>query len=529
MKNKLLLCLLVSAISFKCKKNEAPSSNPVINNNDTIRNTQILNSGIAHQKGKELKVLDVVQGNSFSNQQKVLIASLQGLAAKTSSEQIYIEEGGPSTVWKDYLKSRYSIKVNNYTTLVELLNQFKTLVTIKGYVLYDGTRNARSLTAATSLSGPMNAIAVDKTLESTVQAAGITNKLLDVSDKDEKWVYANYPYAFSKKNAAELSPTIAHNLRDYISLTNSFAFYDGNTAWRTTILKNLDAGAYCYGYGQSEFDMVSDASAQGVTMLPSDVAANLSPLSSIYNTEGLQQQPSAEAVPSEENVHYVTFLTSDGDNIAFDLWSLQSYFSYPLRGSFAMGFTVSPSMYDLAPAALNWYFTKATSNDRFVCGPSGSGYMFPSKMPAAKLDAYLSKLNTFTGATGLRICNILDQGAINNMTLWNKYLAQPNIDALIYTGYGEAPHGSIQFASNGKPVIEQRDNLWAGLEEEQTVISNINSRPADPHSAEGYSLVFVHVWTKDLSNVRTVIQGLNSNVRVVTPDVFVKLVQKNLK
>jgi hypothetical protein len=114
------------------------------------------------------------------------------------------------------------------------------------------------------------------------------------------------------------------------------------------------------------------------------------------------------------------------------------------------------------------------------------------------------------------------------MDLWDKYLAQPNIDALIYTGYGEAPHGTIQFSANGKPIIEQRDNLWQGLEEEAQVISNINSRPADPHSVNGYTLVFVHAWTKDLSAIKTVIAGLHSNTRVVTPDAFVKLIKANL-
>ncbi|MET3877779.1 hypothetical protein ABIE50_003191 [Chitinophaga sp. OAE865] len=128
----------------------------------------------------------------------------------------------------------------------------------------------------------------------------------------------------------------------------------------------------------------------------------------------------------------------------------------------------------------------------------------------------------------MNIVNILDQGALGRMDIWNKYLAKTNIDALMYTGYGEAPGGSIQFAANGKPVIEARDNLWAGLEEEGTVISNINARPADPYNAAGYTLVFVHTWTKNMAAIRTVIDGLHANVKVVTPDVFVKLVRTNL-
>lgn len=493
-----------------------------------IIHTPHLATGIVHQKGKELKSLHIISGSQLNDAQKVAVATLQGIVAKTSSEQIYIDEGGPSGVWKNYLQSKYGITLKNVASFDELIKTYQQKGFIKGYVRYDRSSDKRSLTAATSLSGPMQAIAVDKSLENSIKQLGVSKMLADVSGKNEKWVYTNYPKAFTKKNVAELSPDIHHHLRDYISLTDAFTFYDGITPWRTSVLKALDDGAYCFGYGENEFDMVADASAQGISTLPTDLAANLAPLSSIYATEGLKQRPAATEVTTEDDVHYVTFLVSDGDNIAYNLWSQHAYFTHPLSGSIPIGYTITPSLYDLAPAALRWYYEKSTPNDYFVCGPSGSSYIFPSRMPSNKLDAYVTKLNEFAGATGLTICNILDQGAINKMEIWDKYLAQPNIDALIYTGYGESPHGSIQFSANGKPIIEQRDNLWQGLEEEQTVIANINSRPADPYTAEGYTLVFVHVWTKDLSHVQTVVNGLNSNVRVVTPDKFVKLVQQNL-
>lgn len=496
---------------------------------DTVSNAQALNTGVLHQKGKQLKTLDVIAGGGLSAEQKVLVSTLQGLVAKTSSEQIYIDEGGPSSVWTSYLKSKYGITLTSYSSWSDLVSHFKSKIT--GYVLYNRAANARSLTAATSLCGPMNAIAVDASLENAVRALGLTKVKADVHDKDEKWVYSNYHNLFNKQMAAEQNPTINHHLRDYITLTNAFAFYDGNTAFRTSVLQGLNSEAFCFGYGQDEFNMVKNAAQQGVPMLPSDLAANLAPLSSVFDTTGLKQKTFTTPT-TEENVHYVTFLVSDGDNLSVDTWQLYNYFNTPVRGSFNMGYTVSPSMADLAPSVLSWYYANAsngTNKDFFVAGPSGSGYTFPTQMPAGKLDTYLTRLNTFMGVAGLNICNILDQNLNSHMDVWNKYLAQPNIDALIYTGYGEAPQGTITFSSNKKPIIAERDNLWQGLEEEATVTSNINSRPANPHSADGYSLVFVHIWTKDLSAIQKVVNGLNSNVRVVTPDAFVKLIKANLK
>jgi hypothetical protein len=527
MKKDFILTLLVAAGigCFACSKTNNQSPAVTINDTLPVKNTQVLNKGVLHQKGMALKSLCVINGNNLSAEQKVLVATLQGLVAKTSFEQIYIDEGGPSTIWLNYLNSKYGITLTNYATWPDLVDHFKSK--ISGYVLYNRAKNERSLTAATSLCGPMNAIAVDKSLETPLIAAGITTRKADVRTRDEKWVYSNYPLAFSKALGAELTPSINHHLRDYITLTNAFTFYDGETPWRKTVLQGLDPEAFCFGYGKEEFSMVSNAAEAGIVMLPTDLAANLAPLSSIYDTAPFQQKTGTTPV-TESNVHYVTFLVSDGDNIAFDLWSLQSYFSNPIRGTFNMGYTISPSLVDLSPATLRWYYENASTKDCFVAGPSGSGYTFPSKMPVASLDKYLDRLNTFMEKANLNIVNILDQGVIGRMDLWNKYLSHSNIDGLIYTGYGEAPHGSIRFSDNGKPVIEARDNLWAGLEEEATVISNINSRPTDPSNASGYTLVFVHAWTKDLSSIQTVINGLNSNVRVVTPDAFIKLVKTNL-
>ncbi|MFX1707427.1 GxGYxYP family putative glycoside hydrolase [Chitinophaga sp. CC14] len=491
--------------------------------------TVVLKKGVLHQKGAALTALCAIPASSLTAEQKVLIATLQGVVAKTSGEQIYIDEGGASSVWKNYLSEKYKIRITNYTSWAELLRHF--VPKVSGYVLYNRTKNIRSLTAANSLCGPMNAIAVDASLETAVITAGIKIKKADMRARDEKWVWEHYSATFSRSLAAEQNPAIDHHLRDYITLTNAFTFYDGETPWRADVLKALQPEAFCFGYGKEEFSMVANAAAAGVVMLPTDLAANLAPLSSVYDEAPLKQQ--GRTTPAaEQNVHYVTFLLSDGDNVGYDLWSMQQYFSHPLRGTFNMGYTISPSLVDLAPAAMRWYYEKAANTDKgrdfFVAGPSGSGYTFPSKMPAAALDQYVQRLNTFMAKSDLNIVNILDQGALERMDLWDKYLAQPNIDALLYTGYGEAPGGSIRFSANGKPVIEAGDNLWAGLEEEATVISNINARPADPYSRSGYTLVFVHTWTKDMSAISTVIAGLNKNVRVVTPDAFVQLVRKNL-
>jgi hypothetical protein len=485
-----LLCLLIILSAHSCKENDSVSEPNIKTEPDKPSPVEPPGKGILHVKGKTLTNLDVISSGALSEEQKVIVSTLQGLVSKTSAEQIYIDEGGAGTVWKNYLVSAYGITLTNYASWTDLLSHFNAKV--RGYILYDRKSNPRSLTAATSLCPLFNAIAVDVSMEDAVRAAGVTSMKADVRTRDEKWVYQNYATYFTKNMAAELKPTISHHLRDYISLSNAFTFYDGITPWRSTVLQGLNAEAFCFGYYADD----------------------------------------TETTPVTEAVHYVTFLASDGDNVAFNLWSQHGYFTNVNRGTFNMGYTISPSLVDLAPSVLRWYYehaSKGTFKDFFVAGPSGSGYTFPSRFSADGLDAYVSRLNIFMDAADLNIVNILDQGAYHRTDLWNKFLTQPNIDALLYTGYGESPQGRVTFSGNGKPIVEARDNLWAGLEEEQTVINNINARPADPTSVEGYTLVFVHVWTKNLSHIKTVVEGLNANVKVVTPDAFVKLIKANVK
>ncbi len=500
-----------------------------------------LDQGFIHLKARELKSLNVISSSSLSDNERVLVSTLAGLAARVSGDQIYINEGGPSAVWLKEMEESYGIRLKTHSTWASLLTHYLEKEIIKGYIVYkpysDG--KSHSVNVATSLCGLLRGVAVTQDMVPRIRSLGVTAELANVCDRDEKWLYENYGDQLDKSFAVDLKPEIYHHMRDYASMTNAFVFYDYNAkrdwTWRSEILSNLDEGAFCFGYYDAdEWGMVNNASSLGVTMLPSDLAANIASMSGIHDTNGLKQREAAKNVTTEENVHYVTFLVSDGDNISFNLWSMQQYFTDTAHGQFPIGFTISPSLYDLAPAALHWYYRNALRDDYYVAGPSGSGYMFPSKMPDDRLDAYLTQLNDYVDLTGLNIVNILDQGIMDNPKVYNKYMAQPNIDAVFYTGYAEKGDGRIRFSDNGKPIIEQRSVLWQGIDggsdrgEERNVIAEINARPADPHSPDGYTFVFVHCWTKTQSNIKTVIDGLNPNVRVVAPDVFASLVRQNL-
>jgi hypothetical protein len=394
---------------------------------------------------------------------------------------------------------------------------------VAGYILYDMAANAASLNVATSLGGPLRGLPVDRSQLTQVKALGITRELLDVSDRTERWAYQNYRRLFSTTTAVELDSDVYNQLRDYAILTNSFTFYDGVTDWRHMVLSGLDPGATLLGYGTSETPMIRQASEDGVTSVPTDLASNLSVLSSIHGTAGLTQRSVSR--PSSTSKHYVSFVISDGDNVAWDIRGLKQYYGNADRGRFNVGYGVSPSLVDLAPAVLRWYYENASGGDQFVAGPSGLGYVYPSRMPAEDLDQFTSRLNAYMGRADLHIAEILDdQNVFDHADLWSNYLRQPNIDALFYSG--PDARGQISWV-NDKPVIGQRDTLWSGVTDEKTLIRAINARPASPTTSDGYTLILVHCWTKSLSDIRTVVDGLGPDVEVVTPREFVDLIRQN--
>jgi hypothetical protein len=477
-------------------------------------------------KGTNLtSLVSITEGNLGSSAQQTLIVTLQGLVARQSPEQIYVDGGSR---WRDFLRDRYGVPVISETNPWALVSRFGRFAS--GYVLYDYAANADSVNAATSLAGALNAVAVDASIEANLIAAGITNRLADVRTRNEAWVWTNYPGLLSTRTVVEQQESKTYHLRDYAVMAKAFTFHDGLSTFRTAVMSAMGVDAAALGWNGDEANSVSDSSLRGVFTVASDWCLNLSTLSSVRDRAVFQR--TYAPVVTESNVHYVTFVVTDGDNLAFNLGDMGNYLNNSYRGRFNMGYGLSPSLADLAPAALRWYYEGASNGparDFFVAGPSGSGYLYPSKYPAAELDEHVRKLNDFMGRADLNIVQILDFNSFNRTDLWDKFTAQPNIDALFYLEYApyNGAHGAVIF-SNGKPVIGAREMLWSGLEDEPALLSHLNSAPRTPSSANGYSLVVVHAWSKTMSNICNVVTNLASDVRVVTPDAFVKLMRQNV-
>ena len=471
---------------------------------------------------------------NFSYSQKITLQSLQGILARTKPE-ILRDVHGHSGILENYV----TIDRSYYNNFNGLLTRYAAR--FDGYILCEARTS--SVNVAFSLASILNAIAVPVDIEQSAINAGYT-MILDARGKDEAWVLANYGEQLSRTITSyqAVNDDRALHVGDYSVFAGALQFWDGSAtgSLANSVYNRMDPCAVYFGWGAGEYATVEQLSLRSAMIHPSDWSPNLSTLSNIP-----VKLPRQKVQPNEykviENVHTVCFVISDGDNIQWLSGSLgnTNNWANPDKSRLKLGWTISPAFAELAPALYKKYVENALTNEGacnyLVAGPSGAGYYFPSIYP--QLATQNQFMNQMLKKADLNIVNIIDKDGNHNP---DEYLKQSNVDALFYYSYGgqyTQLAGQIKWYKD-KPSIGGRFTLWGNSSDGsaetrnrvcQTLANKLNSQSTNIRSASGYSLIPVHIWTMNPSDVLNCINKLNPNVRVVSPDEFVWLVRKNVR
>ncbi len=478
----------------------------------------------------------VIDRASLSAAERPMIAALQGIVANKTSTQIYItdstmrdgeyQDGDAYLIWLNNLRDRHGIGYTEAASAAALVDEYKEY--IDGYILYQSGNS--SINVASSLAGILNAIPVAKNIELDISAYGL-RQVLDASDKDEAWCKENYWDQFSHDVIIEQKEENDLCLRDFAAMHKSMVFFDDtpDSPFRTSIMASMNDDAAVMGWGQvigSEDRFIMNSSQNGVHYLPLDWGKNLSVLSGFDPNRSYIQKTQGEPA-YEENVHYVAFIVSDGDNIQWTLGrgNEKRWWGSDARGDFDVGWTFPPALMELAPTVLKWYYDTASTNDNFVIGPSGSGFFFPGAYPAAELELGLERLNDFMGRLDINSVVLLGYNDWDDTKMLSRYTSQENIDALFYFewyDFGLNTHGRKIKWLNGKPVISCGEKLF---ERKKECLGNINKASTDVYNDGAYTVVYAHAWEPNImDNIKYVVDNLNQNVRVVTPAAMIKIV-----
>jgi hypothetical protein len=144
----------------------------------------------------------------------------------------------------------------------------------------------------------------------------------------------------------------------------------------------MGPGAALYGWAEPEERYSMLASMHNNFILCSE-APNLS-FHAAAPCERKEWRQPARRPASEfrlERVHYIAFMTSEGDAPKIHTVFHGGAWLDSQRGAVPINWGFQPRLVEIAPALADYYYRTATKNDFFVCGPSGAGYVYPNVVP----------------------------------------------------------------------------------------------------------------------------------------------------
>lgn len=475
---------------------------------------------------------------SLDRAQQFFAESVQGVFAQDGDSRYYHYSSGAYATWLEEITTVYG-KQTRDVTVEEMLADY-TSVKGTGYVLFDASGGDDlgsyvSVNCARSIAGAKKVAMVDLSLKSWADAHGMV-QMYDATEMTEEECFNSFKNDFDKTGLVQQSGKYVY-LTDYAIACRYYCYFVTGTSVSELTFRNT-VQQWCNGcavYGWCPIDEGTDvafSSRYGSFTLASDYCLNMSVFSctEFFGAEMLEQPFRAteeKTYPTDK--HYITIVNSDGDNL--QCWYggtfESSKYMGATRGDFAMGWSVSPALYSLAPNILEHIYSNAKAGDSFVCSVSGLGYTYPMVYSVEALERYCSVLNEYLGKCDLSVVKILDNGLAEQTV---QYFSQmSNAKGFLYCTYSNkyvGDHGSVVWSDNGKPFVSCRATMWDSTP--QAIADQINAYPADATTIEGYTYVNLHVWSMDYNDVKAMVELLDDDVVVVDPETFIDLIVKNV-
>ena len=345
------------------------------------------------EAGDSLYVFAKGRRRSEDNQ-LIAVQTLQGIISRTDRPRVWIDNRDDTFL--NYLAENYGIRFDRKYArdFPGLLAELKPY-TSGQYVLYD-MDDKPSISAATSMAGLLDAVAIDVNLEATAKAKGYS-RAMDVRGKDSRWVYENYRDQLSNHaiivhtNDYRRHPSVAY-LRDFGPAMKALDWWYEDEEYSRKVYSSMAPCSPVYGWQDpatsDEGLSIKLHSEEGLFQIPSDWMLNLSVHASmgpVLKDKRFAQKIVRQKPTKETGVHTVTFIMSDMDNILTEIgtnsfYSTKKFYANPHRGQFPMSWGMAPSLVELSPAGVQMWYKGATPNDAFVAY-CGLGYFYPNVAP----------------------------------------------------------------------------------------------------------------------------------------------------
>ncbi len=490
-------------------------------------------------------------------------AEVQLSAVTMAEPKVYLITSDEEVFWlKEALGSipQETSLANGDGILEVLLIGYRTA--IQGMIIYNPDFSD-SINIATTMAGQRDGIVVSPTQAQDWQQTYNLPILADL--RTYQWNNRLQAYDWARQNllpnssshaVAGLDPKNAAGLRSFLVATNTFVYYldsrnflpdvtnnfQSERGLMQAIFKEYSPGAVHLGWFIDEGSGVSLTSDAAITVLATDNFYNLEVWTSVQtSTASAREAPLAEAVPTlSANQVAISFTISDGDNLQYIQHHMLRLWRDSARGSIPIGWTVSPALIQAAPSLAAYYYRTASANDDFIAGPSGAGYMFPSRWPAQELPGFLQRTGRLMESMHLSTLEVLDIDflqstgipIIANLRQTGMVLSDPNLQLRLIQGLlpyglrgllnGAGTKTPEVHVAQGVPVYQNlglADSVSKTLELVRNAVSSNQQRPL-------FLNVYILAWSMTPSDIKQVIQQLGNQYVAVTPGTLMTMIAK---
>lgn len=455
-----------------------------------------------------------------SFEMKLLLASLQGLVAKTDPSIYLIYYSEVDTFWLNEMVDHYGVTYDTANDGWELVESFSSY--IGGLVVFDPDLPASANLAAT-IAGINNAVVVAPSLVAELQSYGFSI-LVDLrgafADNVEmyEWAMTNV-WPLSNQTILCFTDPSLPTLRDYIVAHNIFAIMlDQHIPEERELLEQIlvdtPPNIPILGWAIDELLGVIIFSQGSKFHVASDWARNMSVTSGLPAPSLTQDH--AEPFGEIENKTYISFAYTDGDNVAYTLDAMWHKWNDPARGQIPLGWEISFNVIDLAPQSIRYFYETRTENDMFIGPACGIGYIYPRHYP---------DLNTFIEMT-LPYMQAADMDTIwlinDNLTLADEYataFAQGLSLSGIFIDYWPNLDKGFYYASDETPVLRSQYVYLIGPEQIPQIIEDKKIEKDYFYSDSPFFLfIGVNGWVTTPTYIKSIIDGLSNEYVVLRPD-----------
>jgi hypothetical protein len=492
-----------------------------------------------------------------NNDEAFVLQSVSGLAARAAltgrnRELVWYPINHPAyDRWHADMLKRTRAREVSLPDVWAVVERFRKAGIVKGYVLFRHDTTKRnyhergdhepSPNVATVMAARLGGILVAEAAEARAKEMGLA-LLGDSRGVTEEECFERWGAAASRTVLAMIEPKVPHCRAEAIAL-NAFVLGTHGPLYERALARlEPDSPILAWGMGD-EYHLTEPVSRWGSWQSATNWCLNLPALS----TEGIGDTiPVAQVRPRrplelwdlrwEENVHYASFLMTDGDNVQwlmgdFPFGGEKAWWNSPARGKFPMGWgTCAADLAQLCPYALTHLVGTATPRDDLVL--LGGGYYYPDHFGKERknvdtLRIHARRIRGYMRMTGMRVLhmNAAKWDCPECVRAYTTFAEEiPELEGMMMIQYApySAGQGKVLWVKRRDgslmPVVSARFGMWAhspfpddGPPAE--VARRINAMPpvttrrvssAEPVAAPagpvpldapGFSWITVHCWS----------------------------------